>query len=131
MSLLFDALGHWALTHPPDSNITSLALNTGVFTLSGKTMLFEIDQIDAVGVFTLSGKSMVFEIDGRIGVGTFVFSGSSMGLNVNLKLGKGGFILTGYDLTFSFDRAFTFKRFITECHGGKVYTTRVEEIKHT
>lgn len=127
-----DAIGHDAVGHPPGGVQTfTFAANTGVFTLSGNIAIFRTQLVSNSGVFTLTGQNGIFTTQLIAATGLFALTGFSLTVKVTWLLSKGSFAWTGYNSTPTFDRAFTFKRFITEDHSCKVYTTRVEQIKHT
>lgn len=126
-----DALGHWSLGHPPDTklNVTFNA-DVGVFTFVGKNAVFTISFADGVGTFTYTLQNATSNISMASGVGSFLLSGFGLLSTIIDRLNAGGFSVTGFGSTSTFDKAFTFKRFFTEDHNCKVYTVRVEKIKH-
>lgn len=127
-----NAVAHDAVTHPRGGITNTIALfDTGTFNLTGKDVIFNIAEIIAKGTFTASFVNALFNTQLVMGSGSFLFTGFSLSLSFKWFLGTGNFFWTGFGTTPTSDRAFTFVRFITECHGGKAYTTRTEHIKHT
>jgi hypothetical protein len=131
MLLGHDAIGHGAIGHPISEAGTTFVLlaDAGSFLLSGGNAVFEIDEICNKGTFILVGNDASFSTSFVSGTGSFIWNGFSMSFTTKMFLDRGAFIWTGYDVTFTFDKAFTFKRFITQDHLGGVYAVRTENIK--
>lgn len=97
MSLLgSDALGHWALGHPPDNANQALPAATGSFAVGGQAATFSISEAVTVGPFALTGISASFSVSFADALGVFNWTGNQGPLVVSLNSVPGAFVLTGY-----------------------------------
>jgi hypothetical protein len=102
MSLLgHDALGHWALGHPPDSTatITVLVVATASYTLTANAVTESIIENISPAAFVLAGQGVTEKEIEAVSVANFAVTGNSVSARFLMPLAPAAFVVTANPTT--------------------------------
>jgi hypothetical protein len=97
VSLLFDALGHWAIGHTPDGAQTfTLSADAGAFSIAGVAATFTIKEAPAAGAFSIGAIAGSFTVKTALeGAGAFAWAGKAASFTVKESAVAGAFTING------------------------------------